>query len=80
MWVVNTVPPRTACNASANDSPWDSVSSRMRSTPWKPAWPSLAWKTSGCGVPVSEQYARTARTPPMPSSISWRRRWSSPPP
>ena len=60
--------------------PCASVSSRIRSTPWKPAWPSLAWKTSGCGVPVSPHQARSARTPPMPSSISWRRRWSSSPP
>ena len=74
VWVVKTVPARTACSASGNDSPCDSVSSRIRSTPWKPACPSLAWKTSGAGVPVSWQYARRARTPPMPSSISWRSR------
>jgi hypothetical protein len=53
--VVNTVPARTACSASGNDSPCDSMSSRMRSSPWKPAWPSLAWKTSGAGVPVRRQ-------------------------
>ncbi len=29
--VVKTVPPRTACSASAKDSPCDSVSSRIRS-------------------------------------------------
>ena len=55
VWVVKTVPPRTACSASGKYSPWDSVSSRIRSTPWKPACPSLAWKTSGAGVPVSPQ-------------------------
>jgi len=55
VWVVKTVPARTACSASGKLSPWVSMSSRIRSTPWKPAWPSLAWKTSGCGVPVSRQ-------------------------
>ena len=39
-----------------------------------------AWNTSGAGCPVSAQKARTARVPPMPSSSSWRSRWSLPPP
>ena len=56
---MNTVPARTACSASAKPRPWASVSSRIRSMPRNPAWPSLAWKTSGCGVPVSPQYARS---------------------
>ena len=34
----------------------------------------------GLGWPVSAQYARIARTPPMPSSISCSSRWSVPPP
>ena len=38
----------------------------MRSRPRKPACPSLVWNTSGAGWPVSRQYVRTARTPPMP--------------
>ncbi|CAM5649181.1 hypothetical protein SNARM312S_03053 [Streptomyces narbonensis] len=33
----------------------------MRSRPRSPAWPSLVWKTSGSGVPVSRVYVRTAR-------------------
>ena len=33
----------------------------MRSTPRKPAWPSLAWNTSGSGVPVSRA-VRAQRT------------------
>ena len=53
--VVKTVPARTACSASGKDSPCASVSSRIRSMPWKPAWPSLAWNTSGSGVPVRPQ-------------------------
>ena len=28
------------------------VSSRIRSRPRKPAWPSLVWNTSGAGAPV----------------------------
>ena len=79
VWVVNTVPARQAVSASANDSP-DMVSSRIRSRPRNPAWPSLVWNTSGCGRPVSSQNRRTARTPPMPSSSSWCSRWSLPPP
>jgi hypothetical protein len=34
----------------------------------------------GRGVPGERQYARTARTPPMPSSISCSSRCSLPPP
>ena len=47
--VVNTVPARTASSASSKESR-ASVSSRMRSRPRKPAWPSLVWNTSGVGV------------------------------
>ena len=47
----------------------------MRSRPRNPAWPSLVWNTSG-----SIPRACRARTPPMPSRISWRRRCSPPPP
>ena len=50
--VVNTVPARTACSASSKVSPSFSTSSRIRSTPRKPAWPSLVWNTSGAGAPV----------------------------
>ena len=36
-----------------------------------PAWPSFMWKTCGC-----RPSARRARTPPTPSTISWRMRSS----
>ncbi len=74
VWVVNTEPARTASMASGKASP-SPISSRMRSRPRKPAWPSLVWNTW-----VSTPSARSARTPPMPSSISWRRRCSESPP
>ena len=74
--VVNTVPARTACSASSKSRPSFSTSSRMRSMPRKPAWPSLVWNTSGAGAPVAAQYARIARTPPTPSSSSCSRRCS----
>ena len=77
--VVNTVPARPTSRASSKLSPC-SAYSRIRSRPRNPAWPSLVWKTSGEGCPRSAQNARTARTPPMPSSSSWRSRWSLPPP
>ena len=57
-----------------------STSSRIRSIPRKPAWPSLMWNTSGAGSPVSAVYARMARTPPMPSRSSCRSRCPVPPP
>ena len=79
VWVVNTVPARTPASASSKLSP-SAASSRIRSRPRKPAWPSLVWNTSGAGVPVSRQYARTARTPPTPASISWAIRCSLVPP
>ena len=44
--VVNTPPPRTTSTAAANGRP-PPTSSRMRSRPRNPAWPSLVWKTSG---------------------------------
>ena len=78
--VVNTVPARTADSASSNDRLRPDVSSRSRSRPRKPAWPSLVWNTSGCVWPVSSQYVRTARTPPTPARISWRMRWFWSPP
>ena len=74
VWVVNTPPARTTSTASANVRP-DSTSSRMRSSDRNPAWPSLVWNTCGC-----RPSARSARTPPMPSTISWRRRCSMSPP
>ena len=77
--VVNTVPARHTSIASSKLSPACAYS-RIRSRPRKPAWPSLVWKTSGCGWPVSAQNARTARTPPIPSSSSCRSRCSLPPP
>ncbi len=79
VWVVKTVPARDRSSASSKDSPspWYSL---IRSRPRKPACPSLVWNTSGSGCPVISQNARTARTPPMPSSSSWRSRCSVPPP
>ena len=74
VWVVNTLPARTASTATANGMP-AATCSRMRSRPRNPAWPSLVWKTSG-----SMPRARSARTPPMPSMISWRSRWCESPP
>ena len=53
--VVNTVPARdTSSAASKRERPpaVASVSSRIRSRPRKPAWPSLVWNTSGSGAPV----------------------------
>jgi hypothetical protein len=47
VWVVKTVPARTASSASSKSSPSGPTSSRMRSRPRKPAWPSLVWNTSG---------------------------------
>src|SRR6266545_842272 len=44
----------------------------MRSRPMNPACPSFAWKTAG-----ARPSARKARTPPMPSTISWRSRCSA---
>jgi hypothetical protein len=43
VWVVKTVADRTASSASSNDIPSLFVSSRIRSTPRKPAWPSFVW-------------------------------------
>ena len=55
VWVVNTVPARVISSAESKSSPWSATSSRIRSTPRKPAWPSLVWKTSGAGAPVIRQ-------------------------
>ena len=79
VWVVKTVPARTASSAASKSRP-SSDSSAIRSRPRNPACPSFVWNTSGCAWPVSRQYVRTARTPPMPSSISWSSRCSLPPP
>ena len=51
------------------------TSSRQRSRPRKAAWPSFMCQTVG-----SMPSARRARTPPMPSTISWAMRisWSPP--
>ena len=48
--------------------------------PQEPGVPSLVWNTVGDAAPVIRQYARMARTPPMPSSTSCSSRWSVPPP
>ena len=77
--VVKTVPARDSSSASLKESP-AATYSLIRSRPRKPACPSLVWNTSGSGWPVIAQKARTARTPPMPSSSSWRSRCSLPPP
>ena len=74
VWVVKTVPARTASTASGNRRPSSVTSWRIRSRPRKPAWPSLVWK-----IWVSSPAARSARTPPMPSRISWRIRCSASP-
>ena len=68
------MPARTASKAASRSSPWAS-SLRSRSSPRKPAWPSLVWKTS-----ASTPNASRARTPPSPRSSSWRSRCSLPPP
>jgi hypothetical protein len=84
VWVVNTVAERTAVRASSHVigsvPSAGSMSSAIRSTPRNPAWPSLQWKTSGAGAPVSREKARSARIPPIPRSSSCWSRWSPPPP
>ncbi len=50
VWVVKTVPARVSSSASSKPRP-RSMYSRIRSTPRKPACPSLVWKTSGSAVP-----------------------------
>ena len=52
-----------------------SIRSRIRCSTTKPAWPSLRWKTPGL-----EPSAFSARTPPMPSTISCCTRVSRSPP
>ena len=56
--VVKTVPARetsSAVSKSRPGPPSPTVSSRIRSMPRKPAWPSLVWKTSGAGAPVMRE-------------------------
>ncbi|CKT22185.1 Uncharacterised protein [Mycobacterium tuberculosis] len=78
--MVNTVLDRTTVNAVSKSKPASVTSSRMRSMPRNPAWPSFMWKTSG-GVSFSTAvYARIARTPPMPARISCSMRCSWSPP
>ena len=83
VWVVKTVEARPTSSA-VSKSRWGpasaTVSSRIRSSPRNPAWPSLVWNTSGSGAPVIRENARNARTPPTPSSSSWRSRCSLVPP
>ena len=43
VWVVKTVAARTASSASSKVIASARTSSLIRSTPRKPAWPSLAW-------------------------------------
>ena len=50
VWVVNTVearPTSRAVSKSRAGPAGSTVSSRIRSSPRNPAWPSLVWKTSG---------------------------------
>ena len=77
--VVNTVEERTTVSAVSKSKP-ASTSSRIRSAPRKPAWPSFMWNTSGAGSPSIAVYARMARTPPIPARISccMRCSWSPP--
>ncbi len=75
VWVVKMVPALTVSMAVAASRPCSWIRRRIRSRPRNPAWPSLVWNTSG-----SIPRACRARTPPMPSRISWRRRCSPPPP
>ncbi len=51
VWVVNTVLDRTTVSAVSKSSPLLVTSSRMRSAPRNPAWPSFMWNTSGAGSP-----------------------------
>ena len=80
VWVVNTVLERTTVSAVSKSRPPSVTSSRMRSTPRKPAWPSFMWNTCGSGSPSTAVNARMARTPPMPARISCliRCSWSPP--
>ncbi|PQM47573.1 hypothetical protein C1Y40_02221 [Mycobacterium talmoniae] len=80
VWVVNTVEARTTVSAVSKSSPAPVISSRMRSAPRNPAWPSFMWNTSGSGSPSSAVNARIARTPPIPARISCliRCSWSPP--
>ena len=58
VWVVKTVPARDTSSAVSKSRPGPpsaAVSSRIRSRPRKPAWPSLVWKTSGSGAPVRRE-------------------------
>ena len=83
VWVVKTVDARPTSSAVSKSSCGPSsatVSSRIRSRPRKPAWPSLVWKTSGAACPVIREKVRSARTPPTPRSSSWRSRCSLVPP
>ena len=61
--------PPTVCHMNEGHS------ARMRSMPQKALCPSFMWQTVG-DLPR----ARRARTPPMPSTISWRMRVSVSPP
>ena len=79
VWVVNTVLDRTTVSAVSKSRP-ASTSSRIRSTPRNPAWPSFMWNTSGAGSPSIAVNARIARTPPMPARISCLMRCSWSPP
>ena len=56
--VVKTVEARDTSRAVSKSRPGPlpaTVSSRIRSRPRKPAWPSLVWKTSGSGAPVMRE-------------------------
>ena len=53
VWVVKTVPARTADSASGQVRPWSVISELIRSRPRNPACPSFMWNTSGSGCPVA---------------------------
>ena len=67
--VVNTVDARSRCSAASRASCSSSTSSRSRSSCRNAEWPSFMWNTVG-----SRPSARSARTPPMPSTSSCRSR------
>ena len=78
VWVVKTVPARTASSASSKVRPCvDELADALEAEEAGVAL--VGVEHLGLGSPSALQ-ARIARTPPMPSRISWRRRCSVPPP
>ena len=72
VWIVNTLSRRTRAQASSRAAP-AATYSRARSASRNAEWPSLRCQTAG-----ARPSARTARTPPMPSTSSWWSRISRP--